>query len=161
VDDIGRVVGRVLDERACERLMIDYAWAVDSGRAGAIAELFTDDGVWASGDGMRMEGRDAIAAAFARRQDVARRTSRHVITNQAVDLVGDDEATGRCYLVNYRHDAPGGVAVVPAPADHPKFVGEYVLAYARTADGWRIRSLQVEMAFLRAGHKGDGRGQDR
>jgi ketosteroid isomerase-like protein len=150
VGDPVEMVEALAAERACERLMVDYAWAVDSGRAADIAELFTEDGVWEAGGGVAMVGRDAIREGFARRQDVVRRTSRHVITNQAVDLVSADEATGRCYLVNFRHDGPDGVAVVPAPADHPKYVGEYHLRYARTPQGWRLRSLRVELAFVRA-----------
>lgn len=142
-------LGRLLDERACERLMIDYAWAVDSGNASAIADLFTDDGVWEGADGNKMDGREQILAAFKGRERLTRRASRHVITNQAVDLADGDTATGRAYLINYRHDNRDGEALVPAPGGPPKFVGEYFLHYLRTPAGWRIHRLRFALTFLR------------
>lgn len=143
------LVAQLLDERACERLIIDYTHLVDFGEAARVADLFTTDGVWEAG-GVRMEGQDAIRAGFLARQHVARRTSRHVCSNLAVTRTGPDEATGLSYLVNYRHDAASGVAERPAPAGVPKFVGEYHDRFVRTPDGWRIAHRRCELAFVRA-----------
>lgn len=140
---------RLLDERACERLVIDYTHLVDSGEAARIADLFTADGVWEA-DQIRMDGRDAIRAGFGARQGVKRRTSRHVCTNVAITLHGADEATGLSYLVNYRHDSTTGTAELPAPVGHPKFVGEYHDRFVRTPDGWRIAHRRCTLAFVRA-----------
>jgi hypothetical protein len=140
---------RIISERACERLMFEYARLVDSGRASGIPELFTDDAVWTGADGRSMNGRAELVAAFSGREALARRQSRHVITNVIVDVGVDDEATGIAYLINYRHDAPGGVAENPAPAGHPKFVGDYRLRFRRGGGQWRIASLQFDLAFLR------------
>ncbi|HEV7732038.1 MAG TPA: nuclear transport factor 2 family protein [Candidatus Binatia bacterium] len=141
-------VAQLLDERACERLVIDYTHFVDFGEAARIADLFTGDGVWEA-EGVRMVGQDAIRAGFSARQGVARRTSRHVCTNVAITLRGPDEATGISYLVNYRHDSPTGTAERPAPAGTPKYVGEYHDRFVRTSDGWRIAHRRCEMAFVR------------
>jgi hypothetical protein len=146
-------LARLLDERACERLIVDYTHLVDFGEAARIADLFTTDGVWEAG-GVRMEGQDAIRRGFGARQGVTRRTSRHVSSNVAITLVGPDEATGISYLVNYRHDSPSGVAEVPAPAGLPKFVGEYHDRFVRTPEGWRIAHRRCEMAFVRASRGG-------
>ena len=140
---------KLLDERACERLVIDYTHFVDFGEAARIADLFTDDGVWEA-DGVRMDGRDAIRAGFGARQRVTRRPSRDVCTNLAVTLTGPDEATGLSYLVNYRHDSKTGTAELPAPVGHPKFVGEYHDRFVRTADGWRIAHRRCTLSFVRA-----------
>ena len=149
---------KLLDERACERLVIDYTHFVDFGEAARIADLFTDDGVWEA-DGVRMDGRDAIRAGFGARQGVTRRTSRHVCTNLAVTLTGPDEATGLSYLVNYRHDSKTGTAELPAPVGHPKFVGEYHDRFVRTPDGWRIRRRST--TFMRkSGAHDSGRQHD-
>jgi ketosteroid isomerase-like protein len=147
-------VARLLDERACERLIIDYTHLVDFGEAARIADLFTTDGVWEAA-GIRMEGQEAIRAGFLARQRVARRTSRHVCSNVAITLVGPDEATAISYLVNYRHDAASGVAQRPAPAGGPKFVGEYHDRFVRTPDGWRIAHRRCEMAFVRTSGAGE------
>jgi hypothetical protein len=145
---------RLLAERACERLVLLYALYVDEGRAGEVASLFTEDGRWEGADGSVMAGRDAIAAAFGARQGLARRTSRHVCTNVLVDVADDGtSAAGSTYLMNYRHDSQNGAAAVPAPADHPKFVGTYYDRFVSTADGWRIAERRFSMAFLRASHR--------
>jgi hypothetical protein len=146
VDDLARL----LIERACERLVVDYARFVDFGEASHIADLFTADGVWESGD-LRMVGRDAIRAGFARREAVARRVSRHVCTNVAVDVIGADDARGLSYLINYRHDRRDGEdAAAPAPSGHPKFVGEYHDRFVRTPDGWRFAHRICGLTFVRA-----------
>jgi ketosteroid isomerase-like protein len=144
----------LLDERAITRLMTDYTRFVDFGEAARIAELFTEDGVW-DGPGVRMQGRAEVHEFFSRRETVSRRTSRHVITNVAIDLVGPDEATALSYLVNFRHDSRGDV-VLPVPADHPKYVGEYRDRFVRTAAGWRFAERVFTNAFLRTRATGSG-----
>ena len=135
------------DERACERLIMTYTHLVDGGRAAEIAELFTGDGVWRT-DEFAMRGQDEIRAGFGRRQGVTRRQSRHVCTNVVVTVDGD-RATGLCYLVNYRHDSETGQAEHPAPADVPKFVGEYHDTFVRTEQGWRFQDRYCDMVFVR------------
>ena len=142
-------VRRLVAERDCQRLVHEYAWLVDSGAASGVADLFTDDGVWLGADGRGMHGQEEIRKGFAHREGLARRQSRHVMANVRIDLDGRDHAVGTAYLVNYRHDAAGSVAARPAPADHPKFVGDYHFTFRCTADGWRFESLRFELAFLR------------
>jgi uncharacterized protein (TIGR02246 family) len=145
---------RFLAEQACERLMYEYARFVDSGEAARIADLFTEDGTWTAADGRPLDGRDQIRAAFTARQGLVRRQSRHVITNVLVDVTGDGEASGVCYLINYRHDSESGTAEKPAPAGAPKFVGDYHLTFRRVDGEWRIASLCFDLAFLRQSGSG-------
>ena len=140
---------RMLAERACERLMVDYAWFIDSGVASRVADLFATNGRWEGADGSGMVGQAEIRAAFERREQLTRRQARHVITNVRIDVQPDGRATGTACLVQYRHDASSGPAIPPAPADHPKFVGDYFLTFLRTSTGWRIESLRFAIAFLR------------
>jgi hypothetical protein len=130
----------LLAERECERLVYRYAWLVDSGEA---------DGTWEAGGGAPMVGRDGIRQGMAARQAVGRRQSRHVMTNVLIDVTGPDTATGRAYLVNFRHDSASGAAEKPAPADVPKYVGEYHLTFRRLEDGWRFATLSLDLAFVR------------
>ena len=141
---------RLHAERACERLVYEYARFVDGGEASRIADLFTHDGVWTGANGGSMEGQDAIRAAFTGRQALTRRLSRHVMTNVLVDVNSEDNASGIAYLINYRHDDPdGGVAEKPGPARHPKFVGDYHLQFRRVEGQWRIATLRFDLVFLR------------
>lgn len=145
---------RLLAERACERLIVDYCRYVDFGEASRIADLFTEDGTWAGPD-VRMVGRDDIRAGFLRREGVTRRVSRHVCTNVGIDVVAEDEAVGLCYLVNFRHDRRDGEGAGrpddggPVPSDVPKYVGEYRDRFRRTAEGWRFAERHFELAFVR------------
>jgi hypothetical protein len=148
-------VEAMLAERACERLLYEYAQYVDRGEAARIAGLFTEHGQWVGADGGGMLDRNAIRAGFERRQALSRRQSRHVITNVLIDVRSPDEAEGVAYLINYRHDSPSGQAEHPAPAGHPKFVGDYHLRFRRVDGEWLIASLQFDILFLRqAGHAG-------
>jgi uncharacterized protein (TIGR02246 family) len=142
-------VARLLAERACERLMYDYARFVDSGEASRIADLFTDDGVWTGANGHSMNGRAELVSAFSGRQALTRRLSRHVMTNVAVDIESEDRATGIAYLINYRHDSQNAVAERPGPARNPKFVGDYHLEFRRVDSQWRIATLRFDLLFLR------------
>lgn len=141
------MVKLMADERACERLIMEYTHLVDGGNAIAIADLFTSDGVWCTDD-FSMDGQDEIRAGFGRRQEVARRQSRHVCTNVVVTVDGD-MATGLCYLVNYRHDSDTGAAEKPAPAGLPKYVGQYHDTFVRTSAGWRFQRRYCDMVFVR------------
>ncbi|MPY93757.1 MAG: nuclear transport factor 2 family protein [Acidimicrobiia bacterium] len=139
---------RLLAERACERLIVDYCRFVDFGEASRIAELFTENGTWES-DEVVMSGRADIRARFLERQGVTRRVSRHLCTNVGIDVLSADEAEGLCYLVNYRHDRQEGDSDAVVPAELPKFVGEYHDRFRRTAEGWRFERRRVDLAFVR------------
>jgi hypothetical protein len=141
-------VERMIAERSCERLIVEYCRRVDFGSAGAIADLFTEDAVW-SGVDLILDGRPAIREWFLRREGLARRVSRHVCTNIGVDVLSDDEAQSICYLVNYRHDRQEGDLRMPAPGDIPKYVGECHDRFRRTPDGWRFTARHVDVAFAR------------
>jgi len=141
-------IQKLLIERECERLINQYCLFVDFGEASRIAELFTEDGWWEN-DSIRMVGQDGIRREFATRQDVTRRTSRHLCTNVLIDVINGDRATGVCYLINYRHDSPTGEAEMPALSDTPKFVGEYRDTFVRTPDGWRFATRRCDITFVR------------
>ena len=83
------------------------------------------------------------------RQGITRRQSRHVMTNVLIELTGPDTASGTVYLVNFRHDSQTGMAEKPAPADAPKFVGDYHLTFRRVGGTWYLHTLDLDLAFLR------------
>jgi ketosteroid isomerase-like protein len=134
-------------ERAYARLVAAYSHRIDFGDAAAVADLFTEDGVWESPE-LTMDGRDRIRTGFGRRQANAARRSRHICTNLAVELVAPDEAEGVCYFTLYRAD--GVEAGRTAPLDgSPVMVGDYHDRLVRTAEGWRISHRRATAAFQR------------
>lgn len=135
---------RMLIERQCERLVTTYCHYVDHGEAARVAELFTEDGVWA-GPGTRMEGHDGLRRGFQIRQENTDRTSRHVCQNFLCEVIDENNATGVVYLVLYRHDGDTTSGVAPASA--PAAVGEYRDRFTRTDVGWRIAERRVWVSF--------------
>jgi len=142
-------VERMLIERACERLVVTNSHYLDLGDPARAAELFAEDAVWEMPGVLRFEGRAALAEGFGGRLAAAGRTTRHVCTNIAIDVQSPDEATGVCYLVNFRHDPASGDDEDLPPSDVPKYIGEYHDRYVRTPDGWRIAYRRADLAFSR------------
>ena len=141
-------IERLIAERACERLIIEYSRRVDFGEAARIADLFTQDATWEGVD-LLLTGREEIREWFSRRQGLQRRVSRHICTNIAVDLLSPTAARSLSYLVNERHDRAEGDLAMPAPGDVPKFVGECHDTFRLTDEGWRFTRRKVELAFVR------------
>jgi ketosteroid isomerase-like protein len=136
---------RLRIERECERLVTAYCHHVDHGEAERVAELFSEDGVWRSPE-VSLEGREQIHKAFARRQAMVERTSRHVCTNLLVNVIDADCAEGVVYLTLWRHDGePGRVA----PLEQPELLGEYRDRFVRTPEGWRFAQREIAVSFLR------------
>jgi uncharacterized protein (TIGR02246 family) len=129
------------DKMDIESLMARYARYVDNGWAGAIkdsaalADLFTEDGVWTSPAYGAFEGRQAIAENLG---GVSPRLTVHQIFSPDVKIEGD-EAIGTWRLI-IAMTAPDGQALLG--------FGGYRLRLVRTAEGWRIRHLQSEPAFM-------------
>lgn len=138
-------VQRLLIERECERLVVDYCHFVDHGEASRIADLFTEDGVWKSPENT-MKGREELLQGFGLRQANTRRMSRHVCNDFRVDVIDDDHAEGAVYLTLYRHDGDEGRRL--SPLEGPQMVGEYRDRFVRTSEGWRIAHREIEVSFL-------------
>lgn len=144
MDDLTRLVA----ERDCAALILQYSRFVDFGEASRLAELFTPDGVWAA-DELVLRGHDEIRAHFARREGVVRRVSRHVCTNIAIEVLSESEAHGIAYFLNFRHDRREDDLSLPVPVALPKYSGEYHDHFVRTTEGWRFSRHRVDTTFLR------------
>lgn len=134
---------RLLAERACERLIIEFVHRLDLGDPGEVAELFVDDGVWewAEGD-RRIQGRDALRSYFAGRP--AGRLSRRMCTNILVTLTSGSTATAITYFTTYRVD---GHTNGFEPPRIPTQVGHYEDAFLKVDDVWLLRSRSLFLAF--------------
>jgi hypothetical protein len=137
-------IERLLIERECERLVTTYCHYVDHGEASRIAELFTDDGVWAS-PGVRMEGREQLHAGFAQREANKARMSKHVCQNFLCNVLDENSAEGVVYLILYRHDGEPDRKISPLAG--PEMVGEYRDRFVRTDAGWRFAERDTRPSF--------------
>ncbi|WP_230535968.1 nuclear transport factor 2 family protein [Streptomyces sp. OUCMDZ-3434] len=96
-------VERMLAERECERLIVEFGRRLDLGDPADVAELCTEDAVWEWPAGeRRIEGREGLRAYFAGRP--SDRLSRRVASNILVTVTSPDTATATSYFTTYRVD---------------------------------------------------------
>jgi hypothetical protein len=138
-------LSRIVAERECERLIIDFVRRLDLGEPGSVAELFTADGVWEWPDGnRRIEGRDALRRYFGSRP--ADRLSRRMMTNILVSLTSATTAGAISYLVTYRVDGYAGGMVAPRL---PVNIGHYEDAFANVDGTWLLARRVTVLPFGR------------
>ena len=138
-------LNRLMAERDCERLIIDFVRRLDLGEPGSVAELFTADGVWEWPDGgRRVEGRDALRRYFGSRP--ADRLSRRMMTNILVSLTSATTASATSYLVTYRVDGYAGGMLPPSL---PVNIGHYEDAFSKVDGKWLLARRVTVLPFGR------------
>lgn len=132
----------------CRALVLQAADAVDRADANAFAALFVADGTLVRPDGSPLQGRAAIAAAYAARDPD--RLTQHLVCNQLVTLQPDGAAAlvrSKVLLWSGRHSAP--LTPQGRAADALSQVGEFVDAMEFSAEGWRIRRREAHFVLFR------------
>ncbi|MER7695877.1 MULTISPECIES: nuclear transport factor 2 family protein [unclassified Streptomyces] len=134
---------RLIAERACERLVVEFVRTLDLGEPGDVAELFTPDGVWkwAEGD-RRIAGPDALRAYFGARP--ADRLSRRLCTNILVTLTSASTATASTYFTTYRVDGHSGGMLPPRL---PVQVGRYEDTFREAGGRWLLAERALFLDF--------------
>lgn len=134
---------RIEAERACERLVMRYALAVNSWDIEAFVGLFTPDAIWQRPANPPLVGHAAIQA-FMEGQP-AGRTLRHV-NGLCLVTVADsgDRATASSQTTVYDTAARAGL---PVPLAGPDMVVEYEDVIVRTAAGWRFARRDTTVVF--------------
>jgi hypothetical protein len=136
-------VDRLIAERECERLIIDFVRRLDLGEPGSVAELFTPDGTWEWPDGRRrVEGRDALRRYFGSRP--ADRLSRRMMTNILVTLTSATTAFATSYLASYRVDGYAGGML---PPQLPVNIGHYEDTFSKTDGKWLLTRRVTVLPF--------------
>jgi len=133
-------------ERACERLILDFAYFSDQQDYESLAALFTIDGTMTRPTGDLLAGRTAIIRAYQARP--SGRMTRHVCTNIRVTVESADRARGHTYAVVYSANAtvpPQSHFGFEADARH--LIGEFEDEFVRTDEGWRIASRQARFVM--------------
>ena len=135
---------RMLAEHACEKLVHQYAFASDRSDYRALADMYTQDGVFARPTlpDKPTVGREAIFTAFQARPPS---TNRHVMTNVVIEAVSPTEATGECYIVLYRGPAPEAGAL---PAMNPvPLVGQFKDRFVKVDGRWLFKERLGSLAY--------------
>ena len=137
---------RMLIEHECRKLMLLYCRHVAHLAPEAFAALFTEDAYYNTAAHPEMNGRAEILdwiRAYPRN-----RRARHCSTNQIVEVIDADNATGTSYAMVFRQEDP--VDGAPSANVAPRAVVEYRDKFRRTAEGWRIAERQYQYDFLQA-----------
>ncbi|MCX5370308.1 nuclear transport factor 2 family protein [Streptomyces sp. NBC_00015] len=134
---------RLLAERACERLVVDFVHRLDLGEPASVAELFTEDGTWEWPAGGRLvKGRAALREYFGSRP--ADRLSRRLMSNILVTPAAPDTALATSYFSTYRVDGYEGGVV---PAGPPVQVGHYQDAFRQVDGVWLLETRVLFLPF--------------
>jgi len=131
-------------ERACTRLVHQYALRADARDAAGAAALFAADAVLEMPTG-RFAGRDAIQRRL--QDQPADQVSRHYIANVLIEAIDADRARGTCYMALYRGAARADGK--PIGSEVPFVLGQYEDQYVRGTDGWVFAGRRLTYAFRR------------
>ena len=110
-------------ERACERLIVDFAYFSDRREYESLGALFTQNGTMTRPSGSVLAGRGEIVRSY--KATPAERVTRHICTNIRIVVESADRARGMTYALVYSNNG------------NPR-VGEFEDEFLRTPEGWRI-----------------------
>lgn len=139
-------LARLLIERECGKLPLLFAKYADNGDHAALADLFTQDCVFARPfqPDHPFHGRDRVQAIFRDRPPIL---VRHVVTNVLVEVISETEARGTNYLAMLSSHA----STVPPQEAGGLYVGGFEDEYVKTADGWKFKSRLGQVALHQGG----------
>jgi hypothetical protein len=140
-------LARLLIERECQRLVLQFAKFNDDLDHEALAALFVEDSDFARplDPDLPYFGKDRIHAIFRDRKP---RLTRHVMTNILIDVLSEDEARGSSYVT---------MTSSPTPDEKwPRegegiFIGTFDDVFVRTDDGWKFKSRRGNVALYQGG----------
>jgi ketosteroid isomerase-like protein len=127
----------------CERLIHLYAMSNDAGDFEAMADMFTEDGVFArpsQGD-VLIRGKAAILAAYASRPP---RFTRHLITSVVVTVEDQDNARAHSYLSLYTGQEGVGL---PRAAEPAYLIGDFRDRFVRRDGVWKFSERLGSLAL--------------
>ncbi|MBN9675680.1 nuclear transport factor 2 family protein [Salipiger bermudensis] len=138
-------VQRMLIEHECAKLTVLYCRHLDHLDPDAFAAIYTEDAVYKPAvEPVPIEGRAAIRDWIGRYPKD--RLGRHVATNQIVEVIDEDSATGSSYAIVFREPAPREGVISDRVT--PRSLVEYSDSYRRTAEGWKIARRVYRFDFL-------------
>lgn len=129
-------LNKLLAERACERLMIEYCEYVDTRQFEKLVVLFATDGVLNRTDTGEIKGRGAIKAFFDK---LTTDPLIHVASNSLVTVTGPEAAQGSSYVTvyrSYRKNATGQPKL-EAPYVVAKYIDKFVVEDGEWKIGYR------------------------
>lgn len=137
---------RHLIEANCGKLPLLFARYADNGDHAALAQLFTEDCVFARPfqPGYPFHGRGRVQAIFRDRPPIL---VRHIVTNVLVEVLSETKARGSNYLTMLSSHA----STTPPQAAGGIYVGGFEDEYVKTDDGWKFARRMGMVALHQGG----------
>jgi uncharacterized protein (TIGR02246 family) len=133
-------------ERACERLVLDFAYFSDANDAESLAALFTPKGTMMRPSGGALLGRAAILESYQSR--APGRLTRHICTNIRITVQAPDRATGITYAVVYNANATRPPeAHFGIKAEPRQLLGEFEDKFVLTDEGWKFAARRARFVM--------------
>jgi ketosteroid isomerase-like protein len=127
----------------CKRMIHLYSMLNDAGDFEAMADMFTEDGVFArpsQGD-VLIRGRAAILQAYTGRPP---RFTRHMITTVVVTVEDADNARAHSYLSLHTGQPGEGL---PRPAEPAYLIGDFKDRFVRYKGAWKFSERLGSLAL--------------
>ena len=139
-------IERLVIERACERLVLDFVDANDRQEYPALVALFTPKGTITRPSGGALIGHAAILESYQSRSDAY--ITRHICTNIRITVESEDRARGLTYALVYSAVArrpPEAHFGIKAEPRH--LIGEFEDVFVRTPEGWRFSARRARFVM--------------
>lgn len=135
-------------ERACARLVLEFAKYNDDLDHQALADLFVEDCTFARplDPEHPYYGKDKVHAIF---RDRKARLTRHVMTNILITVESPTQARGNSYVTMV--SAPDPEAKWPREGEGI-FIGAFDDVFVKTDAGWKFKSRTGNVALYQGGH---------
>ncbi len=135
---------KLLIERECHKLMVDYNIYNDALDIENFLTLWTEDCVFSRvvpEPVFQVSGHDGLRAAMEHIIIGSDRLRRHLLVNPKITVHDADNAAGFCLgLAIY---GPAGERSLPVAMGGVELVGEYRDLYRRTSEGWKIERREL------------------
>jgi hypothetical protein len=135
-------------ERACERIVYEYARALDLGDLSGAADFFAEKGSMSRPmmPDQVIEGREVIRTSLLTRPKSL--LTKHLATNVMIDVESRDSASGISYLTMISVTPPAE-ARPPFVSQGPIYFGEFRDKFVRENGKWKFleRRGSIQMKF--------------
>lgn len=138
-------LNRLISVEAIRNLRLRYCHHLDANRMDALAALFTEDAI-CHVDRAGWTGRDAIKAGLSQafrdfdKQQRGQYPFVHAVSNHLIEIIDEDRAEGRCYLIDFVTQRPAG--------ENPLLLlGVYVDEYRRVDGEWLISHTRLDVVW--------------
>jgi len=139
---------RIEIERACERIVYEYARALDRGDLSGAADFFAEQGSMSRPmmPDQVIEGREVIRTSLLTRPRSL--LTKHLATNVLIDVESRDSASGISYLTMISATPPAE-AKPPFVSQGPVYFGEFRDRFVRENGQWKFleRRGSIQLKF--------------